>query len=420
MTNKNIKNPADRRQWLLVALCWAIYTASYLGKYCYNANKSIIMSYFAIDKATAGLVGTCFFIAYGAGQVVNGLLCKKYNMRFVVFGSLLISACCNAVMAFCNEFAVLKYVWFINGATLSVLWPTLVRLLSETLSDDYCPRAVVVMGTSVAVGTFITYGISAAFNAGVGADVSYKYAFLTAIICLPVLALVWNFAYPKLVGKGKENKEEKTLIDPQAMKAPTEKKKIAHPLMVSLVILAFFAVVTNLVKDGLTTWIPKILEDTYEMPSYLSILLTLFLPMLALFGTAVAVRLNKKFPDTVNLCALAFAFIGILMGAVMLFANLSAAVMILCLSLVSLSTSAINNAVTSMFPLYHKAELNSGMAAGVLNGFCYIGSALSDYGLGLIADLSDWNVVFIVLCVASEVCVLIAIIRAVVKKIRRT
>lgn len=419
MTNKNIKKPVDKRQWLLVALCWAIYTASYLGKYCYNANKSVIMSYFSIDKATAGLVGTCFFIAYGAGQVVNGLLCKKYNIRFVVFGSLLISACCNAAMAFCDEFAVLKYVWFINGATLSVLWPTLVRLLSETLSDDYCPRAVVVMGTSVAVGTFITYGISAAFNAGIGSSVSYKYAFLTAIICLPVLALVWNFAYPKLVGKGKAEKEENT-IEPQTIKAPIEKKKIGSSLMISLVILAFFAVVTNLVKDGLTTWIPKILEDTYEMPSYLSILLTLFLPMLALFGTAVAVRLNKNIPDTVDLCAIAFAFIGILMGAVMVFANLSAAVMILCLSLVSLSTSAINNAVTSMFPLYHKAEINSGMAAGVLNGFCYIGSALSDYGLGLIADLSGWNAVFIVLCVASEVCVLIAIIRAIVKKIKRT
>lgn len=419
MTNKNIKKPVDKRQWLLVALCWAIYTASYLGKYCYNANKSVIMSYFSIDKATAGLVGTCFFIAYGAGQVVNGLLCKKYNIRFVVFGSLLISACCNAAMAFCDEFAVLKYVWFINGATLSVLWPTLVRLLSETLSDDYCPRAVVVMGTSVAVGTFITYGISAAFNAGIGSSVSYKYAFLTAIICLPVIALVWNFAYPKLVGKGKAEKEENT-IEPQTIKAPIEKKKIGSSLMISLVILAFFAVVTNLVKDGLTTWIPKILEDTYEMPSYLSILLTLFLPMLALFGTAVAVRLNKNIPDTVDLCAIAFAFIGILMGAVMLFANLSAAVMILCLSLVSLSTSAINNAVTSMFPLYHKAEINSGMAAGVLNGFCYIGSALSDYGLGLIADLSGWNAVFIVLCVASEVCVLIAIIRAIVKKIKRT
>lgn len=419
MTNKNIKKPVDKRQWLLVALCWAIYTASYLGKYCYNANKSVIMSYFSIDKATAGLVGTCFFIAYGAGQVVNGLLCKKYNIRFVVFGSLLISACCNAAMAFCDEFAVLKYVWFINGATLSVLWPTLVRLLSETLSDDYCPRAVVVMGTSVAVGTFITYGISAAFNAGIGSSVSYKYAFLTAIICLPVLALVWNFAYPKLVGKGKAEKEENT-IEPQTIKAPIEKKKIGSSLMISLVILAFFAVVTNLVKDGLTTWIPKILEDTYEMPSYLSILLTLFLPMLALFGTAVAVRLNKNIPDTVDLCAIAFAFIGILMGAVMLFANLSAAVMILCLSLVSLSTSAINNAVTSMFPLYHKAEINSGMAAGVLNGFCYIGSALSDYGLGLIADLSGWNAVFIVLCVASEVCVLITIIRAIVKKIKRT
>lgn len=71
-----------------------------------------------------------------------------------------------------------------------------------------------------------------------------------------MLALVWNFAYPKLVGKGKAEKEENT-IEPQTIKALIEKKKIGSSLMISLVILAFFAVVTNLVKDGLTTWIRK-------------------------------------------------------------------------------------------------------------------------------------------------------------------
>ena len=49
-----------------------------------------------------------------------------------------------------------------------------------------------------------------------------------------------------------------------------------------------------------------------------------------------------------------------------------------------------------------KGKINSGLIAGVLNGFCYVGSTLSTYGLGAIADaFTDkeakyygWNEVF--------------------------
>ena len=39
-----------------------------------------------------------------------------------------------------------------------------------------------------------------------------------------------------------------------------------------------------------------------------------------------------------------------------------------------------------MLPLYYKDKANAELLAGVLNGCCYVGSTLSSYGLGLIAD----------------------------------
>jgi sugar phosphate permease len=53
-----------------------------------------------------------------------------------------------------------------------------------------------------------------------------------------------------------------------------------------------------------------------------------------------------------------------------------------------------------------RGKLNSGLIAGVLNGFCYLGSTLSTYGLALIADKSGWTAVFWTLfwcCVAVAV-----------------
>ena len=49
------------------------------------------------------------------------------------------------------------------------------------------------------------------------------------------------------------------------------------------------------------------------------------------------------------------------------------------------------------------------MLAGVLNGFCYLGSTLSSYGLGVIADAKGWEAVFLTLLVLCVVTVVVAI-----------
>ena len=72
-----------------------------------------------------------------------------------------------------------------------------------------------------------------------------------------------------------------------------------------------------------------------------------------------------------------------------------------------------------MAPLYLRDKIgNSGMLAGVLNGCCYVGSTISSYGLGLVADNSGWNGVFILLLVVSCIPVVVTGIMTVVKIIR--
>ena len=148
---------------LLLALCWLAYTCSYLGKLGYNANITQIESVYNVSHGTAGMVSTFFFFAYGIGQIINGIFCKKYNVRYVVFGGLLLSGLMNALVGLVDNFALVKYFWLINGGALSVLWPSLIRLLSETMEKEEMPRAVIAMGTTVATGTFFVYGLSALF-----------------------------------------------------------------------------------------------------------------------------------------------------------------------------------------------------------------------------------------------------------------
>ncbi len=79
----------------LIILCWLVYTSSYIGRLSYNANIVQIREYFNVSYSETGLVSTFFFFIYGFGQIVNGLLCKKYNVKYTIFTCLIISSLMN-------------------------------------------------------------------------------------------------------------------------------------------------------------------------------------------------------------------------------------------------------------------------------------------------------------------------------------
>lgn len=421
---KKTVDSRKKRAYLLIFLCWLIYTSSYIGKLGYSANIAPIENFYGISHAEAGLVSTFFFFSYGAGQIINGIFCKKYPLKYTVPASLAVSAACNLFVSMTPDFVLVKYVWLLNGCALSTLWPSVMRFLSENLEEKFTSRAVVVMGTSVACGTFLVYGLSSLFVR----FFSYRYIFYTACAELPVVALLWLFFCPGAkhakaapipaaepavgmpqTGADADTPKAEPVADvPQTGTAVTNPKphgnRLTGSFVCSFVFLAVFAVATNLLKDGLTTWSPSILKELYHFDDSLSILLTLFLPVFAIFGTAVAVALQKKIPDFVLLCAVLFVGATVFLCGILAGLRVSAIIILICFSVISCLMSGTNNVITSMAPLCWKEQMNSGFSAGILNGFCYIGSALSSYVLGSMADRGGWNAVFLFLLVLCVVC----------------
>lgn len=78
---------------------------------------------------------------------------------------------------------------------------------------------------------------------------------------------------------------------------------------------------------------------------------------------------------------------------------------------------AVNNIITSIVPLKMRGSINPGKAAGILNGFCYLGSTISSSGLGLIADIGGWEMVFKSLFVLSVACTAFGVLFAVRKRV---
>ena len=387
------KSLSNKKANFLIFLCWLAYTSAYIARLNYNASMVEILSQLGTTKEAAGTVSSFFFFAYGAGQLVNGLLSKKYNTRFSVMIALAASSVINLSMTFCTGIDAMKYLWFFNGVFQSILWSSLIKTLSRNLADNKLSRAVLVMSTTVASGTFAAYGLAALFSA---LNVRWTAIFYVSSVASGIVAFIWFF------GMGSIQKESKT--DSSTEKQEKKKLELTPVFVFTVCVILVGAVANGFIKDGITTWVPSILKEEFGVPASLSIIVTLLLPVLSIFGASLVKVLHKKLKNENTLNGIFYLAAIALSSMIILTIGLKSAPLTLALfGGTACLMAAVNNVITSVVPLYSRDKIDSGLSAGLLNTFCYVGSTMSTSLLGKIADTSGWNAVFICILIFSVV-----------------
>lgn len=408
--NKMLKSLSNKKSNFLIFLCWAAYTAAYVARLNYNASMVEILSQTGTTKEAAGTVSSFFFFAYGAGQFINGLLSKRYNTRYSVAVALSASCIINLAMTFCQGIDAMKYLWFFNGVFQSVLWSSLIKTLSDNLDDSKLSKAVMVMSTTVASGTFAAYGLAALFSY---LRFDWTTIFYVASALVGAVAVLW-FIGMGTVGKVNTEKE----INEAKAKS---KLSFTPVFVISIAVILISAISNGFIKDGITTWVPSILKEEFGVSSSLSIIVTLLLPVLSIFGTSLVNALHKKQKDENALNGI-FYFVSIIFTVlIILTLNLkSVPLTLLLFGGIACLMSAVNNVITSIVPLYSRDKIDSGFSAGLLNTFCYIGSTLATSMLGRIADTKGWNDVFICILIFTAVSFAVCLVSAILNKRAKT
>ncbi len=400
-----------KRNILFILLCFLAYTSSYLLKLSYNANIVCFETEFGITHAEAGIVTTFFFFAYGSVQILHGIFVKKYPLRFVIPGAILLGCLLNLLTALSPTFAPIKYYWLLDGAILSVLWPSCVRALSENIEEGYRNKAIMVMGLCTAVGTILVYLLSALFSA----VNHYKIIFYVGIGIGFFIALSWFFFYPILAMPVKEE---------ETKRGPVPKPKSNGTFLLLVIVLALLCVISTFAREGISTWFPSLLKEGYGVADSYSILITILLPIGQFIGSVLSVVFGKLMKNRTLLCGLTFLVSALLVGIYLFFGSSSLALCIAMFGLASLCFAMIVNITTSMIPLEWGKERNSGFYAALFNGFCYLGSTVSSYGLGALADHYGWNkatlVIEIALILASILGILWPVLHGWISKTKKS
>lgn len=408
--DKNNFKHSDKYQCLLIFLCFFIYFTAQLGRYSYTSNINLFIDTLGINKTTAGLVGTLYFLFYGAGQIINGIFCKRYNRRMICLFAVIASSVINVSVFLGVPFSLLFVLWPLNAACQSVLYPSLMLTISDNVEKKYLAASSIVMACATTVGTFGSYGLGALFSL----PGNFKNSFLIAALTMTFAGVVWIFGTAKLNKNEKKDAADAGSASGQSTEQPSVPERQSVPTsqagklgVLALAELAFFSFISHAVSGGVSTWTPTIIKDVFGLSNGLSAFLSAFIPFFSIFNSILSELAYRWCKTFNNASVLLFGITIILSLGVLAILETNYVVLLSFLIAIRLSSGAAVNLYTAKAPLYLADRCNAGFLSGFLNGLCYLGNAISSFVLGIIADNASWNVVFVVfalMCCLPIVC----------------
>ena len=175
----------------LFVMCFMLYSVALCGRLNYASVLAKVISTGFLEKDVAGLIATAFNVTYGCCQFVSGFIADKLPPFGTVSVSILGAATCNICMYFAmsNNLGLPVYIaiWILNGVIQSIIWPTLIRILSRALPEKLRVTAGVSMLATTAVGSVISYILSSAIIR----FTDWKKCFLFPSIILVILSASW-------------------------------------------------------------------------------------------------------------------------------------------------------------------------------------------------------------------------------------
>lgn len=376
----------------VIIVLWLVYASAYFARTSYSAAIASIVNGGIYDKADIGIVGTAFFVCYGAGQIVNGILGDRVNpFAMVLCGAFCSGICCTS-MAFAESLSLMAILWGANGIFQSMLWSPLLRIYSETVNEKLKKGAILNIALSLPVGTVLSY-LASTF---IISRLTYKYVFIcggSVILAMSAIALVCFAAVKNgIVKKKKETPAEK------ANHSEGKKKSLWAVIALSgLMVILVPSFLHGMMRDGITNWVPTMITEVYGVSPSLSTFLTIALPVFNAFGAYAVTPLYKKLGENEMKTAGVTAAAALVPMLMLLFiGKVPVYLIVFLLALTTASMYALNYLIISRVPVRFSSFSCTSSISGILNSFAYIGCAVSVYGFGAVSQRAGWTMVIII------------------------
>ena len=397
----------DPRQMRRVRILFMVtYMVSYMTRINYGAVILEMVSSTGIKASLLSLALTGSFITYGIGQLVSGYFGDRIQPKKLVSLGLCVTVCMNLLIPFCPNYLWMTAVWCVNGMAQSLMWPPIVRLMADLYNEEEYKKTTVIVSWGSSTGTMLIYLLSPMWIAVAG----WRAVFVFAAVCGIIMVLIWGKQCPELsMHENKVPVQKNKAADAGSKSGNSALAAVFKSPMIWILMLAI--VLQGSLRDGVTTWMPTYIQQTYNLGNGISILTGVVLPIFSIGCSQITNGIYKKMPNNPLLCA------GLLFGtaavAGVLIVLLTGGVPALSVALMAILTGAmhgVNLMLVCMIPAFFKKTGSVSTMSGVLNSCTYVGSALSTYGIAVISEAAGWTVTIgiwaIIAIVGTSLCIL--------------
>ena len=367
----------------ITLLFMAVYMVSYMTRVNFGAIVAEIENATRIPKDLLSLSLTGSFITYGAGQIISGICGDRFSPKKLVSAGLMVTIIMNVLLPFCKNPYQMLVIWSANGFAQAFMWPPLVRLMSVQLTAEEYNQAAVKISWGSSFGSIAVYLLAPIII--VWAD--WRAVFWLSAIIGAVGFVFWNAFC-----------EDATVLSVEKKQAQKTSGSVLTPL-IFVIMLAI--VLQGMLRDGVITWVPSFISETYNLGSAVSILTSVILPIFAIVSFQAAAWLYKKITNPLMCACTIFGIGAAAAGFLYIFTGNNVVLSVLFAALLTGAMQGVNLILISMLPPFFKKQGKAATVSGMLNACTYIGSAISTYGVAVLSQTGGWRNTILVWCLIA-------------------
>ena len=396
--------------WFTVGLLYAMF---YMCRYNFRFAGPSMRAEFGWTAGQISDIAAWFSIAYGTGQLLNGLFCDRIGGRLSMLLGAIGSLAVTLVIGFSpwtSSFWAFAAMWMVNGYIQAAGTPGMVKINAAWFNKEERGLFAGIFGFMIqsgqamisALAPFILNGFT--FLAMVVAPGQWRMLFCIPPIFLALVAIWFYFVaaqspddagFPKAIRDDVDNSEGTTVSVWTSFKFV-----FSNPLV------WFYAIAygcTGAVRHAADQLSPMYFEDClgFNMKTNLPLVASLTLvlvPVVAVCGSVLSGWISDRFfkgnryPVAMVLyyteaCVIASATTVMALGVI---GPTTAGILVGCLILVLIAVTAnsTHSIVGAAAPVDIGGKKMAGFASGVIDSFQYYGAAIGLFITGKLLDVS--------------------------------
>lgn len=378
---------------------WITYATFYLCRVNMAIAIPGITEEFGISKTAMGGVLTALFTMYAIGQFVNGALADKAGARRLITVGILASAILNIIFGFTNGIlSSMMLIWGLNGFFQAMGWAPSVKTIANWFPPKIRGRVGGIMGSSYQIGSAVSWALAGFIAGGLG----WRFVFWIPAVIFIISGIHWFIRArnaPEEVGlptieEECEGKICKEIRKDEHLGFAKTLGMVLKRRRIWVAALALFCL--NIVRYGFLSWAPTYLFEVQKATISTAAYKAMIIPIAGVLGALFAGWMSDH---VFKLRRAPMAMIMLLFLALFswLYPQVPAGSWLLSLAflaVIGFMTYGPHVMIVTSMPMDFGTRKAAATATGFIDGWGYIGAALTGIGTGFLIDNFGWSHAF--------------------------